>query len=196
MDDPKRPEAERVEAAWLVAHHPTANERHRVEFALRKDLPPLARYVLAESLTPEAIQADPRGFALQVARSPSWPDWLRLLFVRPMAYAVGEGYRLPWEPLDELRAGADPAVALWATYARAVMGPGDPDARNALRAKAGSDGPFQALAALLEQAATLEGEARTAKLDEATAWQRTHHPGAARLWEGWTVKDGKIAKGS
>ena len=57
-----------------------------------------------------------------VAKSEGWPDWLRLLMIRPMAYGVGEG--LP----DRLGAARpapgenpDPAIALWATYTRAVM---------------------------------------------------------------------------
>lgn len=192
MDDPKRPEAERIKAAWVVAQHPTTNERHRVNFALRKDLPPLARYVIAERLTSEAIRSDPKGYAQMVARSEGWHDWLRLLLVRPMAYGVGEGYRIAWEPIDLLRQNPDAAVALWATYTRAVMAPGDASAVEALEREAKKEGPFQSLAVLLDAAARAEGEPRVRKLDEATTWLRTHHPEASKIWEGWSERDGRL----
>ena len=192
MDDPKRPEAERIEAARVVAHHPTTNERHRVDFALRKDLPALARYVIAERLTSEAIRSDPKGYAQMVAKSEGWPDWLRLLLVRPMAYGVGEGYRIAWEPLDLLRENADTAIALWATYTRAVMAPGDPSAAGALELETGKVGPFRPLAVLLNAAAKAEGEPRVRKLDEATTWLRAHHPEASKIWAGWAEKDGRL----
>lgn len=192
MDDPERPEAERIEAAWVVARHPASNEVHRVDFALRKDLPPLARYVIAERITSEAIRSDPKGYAEKVARSEGWPDWLRLLLVRPMAYGVGEGYRIAWEPLDLLRQNSDPAIALWATYTRAVMAPGDALALGSLEAEARKPGPNQALAVLLKAAARADGETRVGKLDEATLWLRTHHPEAAKFWNGWTEKDGRL----
>lgn len=192
MDDPKRPEAERLQAAWTVAHHPTTNERHRSDFALRKDLPPLARYLIAERITSEAIRTDPKGYAQMVAKSEGWPDWLRLLLVRPMAYGVGEGYRIAWEPLDLLRQNPDPAIALWATYTRAVMAPGDSSAAGSLDRDATKEGPFRPLAALLDAAARAEGEARVEKLDEATAWLRTHHPEAIKVWAGWTERDGRL----
>ena len=192
LGDPGRPEAERIEAAWVVARHPTTNERHRVDFSLRKDLPSLARYVIAERLTSEAIRTDPKGYAVMVAKSEGWPDWLRLLMVRPMAYGVGEGYRIAWEPLDLLRENPDPAIALWATYTRAVMPPGDPSAARSLEQSAAKQGPFQPLAVLLEAASKAEGEGRVRKLDEATAWGRKHHPESAKLWTGWEELDGKL----
>ncbi len=192
LNDPKRPEAERVRAAWAMAGHPAASDLHRFDLALRKDLPPLARYVLAERMTPEAIRADPKGYALMVAKSEGWPDWLRLLLVRPMAYGVGEGYRIAWEPLDLLRQNSDPAIALWATYTRAVMAPGDAQAEGDLGRDARREGPFQALAVLLDAAAKAEGDARVRKLDEATAWLRAHHPEAVKVWQGWTERDGRL----
>ena len=82
------PESERIEAAWALSRHPAANDRQRIGSALDRKRPagPLARYVVAEGLTPEAIRADPKGYALMVAKSEGWPDWLRLLLVRPLAY--------------------------------------------------------------------------------------------------------------
>lgn len=192
LHDEKRSEPERIRAAWAVARHPTANDRQRFDIAVRKDLPRLARYVIAEGLTSEAIRADPKGYALMVARSEGWPDWLRLLMARPMAYGVGEGYRIAWEPLDLLREHKDPAIALWATYTRAAMPPGDSPAARALEAATAGPGPFQPLAALLDAAAKADGQIRLKKLDEATAWVRTHHPEALEVWSGWAEKDGQL----
>jgi hypothetical protein len=194
VPDPARPEAERIQAAWVIARHPAANDRQRSDIALLKTNPPLARYIVAEGMTPDAIRADPNGYALMVAKSELWPDWLRLQMTRPMAYAVGEGYRIAWEPLDLLRAHSDPAIALWATYTRAVMPPGDASAASSLAKSAAEPGPFHDLAALLEAASKAEGKARVAKLDEATAWLRAHHPESAGLWKGWAERDGKLVE--
>jgi hypothetical protein len=189
-----RPEAERIKAAWIVARHPMANDRQRSDIAFRKTLPPLARYIVAEGLTSEAIRADPNGYAVMVAKSEGWPDWLRLLMIRPMAYGVGEGYRIAWEPLDLLRANPDPAIALWATYTRAVNPPGDPSAARSLEESAAKASPSQPLAVLLHDASKLVGEQRTRKLDEATAWIRAHHPESSKLWKGWEERDGKLVE--
>ena len=189
-----RPEAERIKAAWVVARHPAANDRQRSDVAFRKTLPPLARYVVAEGLTPEAIRTDPKGYAEMVAKSEGWPDWLRLLMIRPMAYGVGEGYRIAWEPLDLLRANSDPAIALWATYTRAVNPPGDPSASRSLEQSAAQHGPFQPLSSLLNSAARTEGTKRNQKLDEATGWIRVHHPESAKLWKGWDERDGQLVE--
>jgi hypothetical protein len=194
LNTPERLEADRIKAAWTMTHHAAANDRHRVDFALRKDLPDLARYVLAEGLTTEAIRSDPKGYAFMVAKSEGWPDWLRLLMVRPMAYGAGEGYRIAWEPLDLLRESKDPAIALWATYTRAVMAPGDPSATKALADAASKDGPFRPLAALLDAAARSEGEVRVKELNEATVWLRTHYPEAAKFWNGWEERDGQLVE--
>ena len=189
-----RSEPERINAAWTIAKHPSVNDRQRSDIAFRKTLPPLARYIIAEGLTSEAIRADPKGYAVMVAKSEGWPDWLRLLMVRPMAYGVGEGYRIAWEPLDLLRENPDPAVALWATYTRAVMAPGDPSAAEALERATRQEGTVQPLARLLDGAAKADGDARVAKLDEATTWIRTHHPEAKTVWNGWAERDGKLVQ--
>jgi hypothetical protein len=189
-----RAEAERIKAAWVIARHPSVNDRQRSDIAFRKTLPPLARYIIAEGLTSEAIRTDPKEYAMMIAKSEGWPNWLRLLMVRPMAYGVGEGYRIAWEPLDLLRENPDTAIALWATYTRAVMAPGDPAAAQALEEATRKEGPFQELAWTLDVAARADGDARIAKLDEATAWLRSHHPEAKELWKGWAERDGKLVK--
>ncbi len=192
LHDDGRAAPARIQAAWLVARHPAVNDRQKVDIALRKTVPDLARYIVAEGLTPEAIRADPKGYALMVARSEGWPDWLRLVLVRPLAYGVGEGYRIAWEPLDQIRAGPDPALALWATYTRAAMAPGDRPALQALEDAVRRDSPVRPLAALLVAAARAEGEGRVRKLDEATAWLRAHHPPVAAIWKGWREEGGRL----
>ena len=190
--NPQLDDGTRDHAAWTIAHSPHANDLQKYDLALRRDLPELARYILAEGLTAEAIQADPKAYALMVARSEPWPDWLRLMMARPMAYAVGEGYRIAWEPLDELRRRSDRAMVLWMTYTRAVMGPGDATIGRQLRDAAGQPGPYQGLAALLVAAMDKSGAERAAKLDEATAWLRANHPPCAQVWDGYEVRDGQL----
>lgn len=195
LANPAMPEPTRIRAAWVVAHNPDANDRQKMTLALQTDLPELARYILAEGLSAEAIQADPKAYALMAARSEPWPDWLRLMVARPMAYAVGEGYRIPWEPLDELRNRSDKAIGLWMTYTRAVMGSGEASIAEQLRAAAAQPGLYQELAKLLAAAAAAGGAERAAKLDAATAWLRIHHPPCAQVWEGWEVRDGNLIAG-
>ena len=193
LNEPNASDPERYEAAWLIAHDPHANDAQRMNLILDKRLPDLARYIVAEGLTPDSIRADPKGYALMAAKSEGWPDWLRLMVARPMAYAVGQGYRIAWEPLDELRARSDKAIVLWMTYTRAAMGPGDEAARKQLAEVAGHPGGYQELAKLLDEAVNASGAERVAKLDAATAWLRVHHPPSAQVWDGWEVRDGHLA---
>ena len=120
LHDESRPIAERVQAAYALSRDPRVTPPQRWEMCLRKPLPELARYVLAESLTAEIVRADPRHYSLMVARSPGWPDWLRLLLVRPLAYGAAEGLASPREPLVELGRHHDPAIRLWADFARSA----------------------------------------------------------------------------
>jgi hypothetical protein len=188
LHDERRSEAERVEASYALAHDPWVNQRQLWDTCLRRPLPALARYVLAEALTAEAVTADPRGYVLAVARSTGWPVWLRLLLARPLAYAAAQGVPIPAEPLRELRAkNYDPAVNLWADFALAAARPSDPEAAAALARAAGGDAPESAFAGMLEEALRAAGTERIRRLDEATRWLRTHHPEAARVWSGWRV---------
>ena len=192
LSDPSRSDPERVLAAWRLAHDPAINDKIRVDQGFRKDRPDLARYVLLEGLTSEAIRSDPKAYALMVSRSDDWPGWFRLLMTRPMAYGANDGYRIAWEPLDELRANPDRSTALWATYARAVMGAGDANAAAELAAAAKTTAPSHELAALLDEATRLKGDDQKRKLDEATRWLRTHHPLAREVWKGWEERDGAL----
>ena len=197
LHDRTRPEAERVAAAYEIARDPQVAQRDRWHIALGKDLPPLARYVAAESLTAEAVTPDPAGYAASVARSKGWPTWLRLMLARPLAYASAFDVSLPHDTLEVLAENPDRATALLATFALAGGTEGDPAAREAVRKLAAADGPDRDLARFLATAldAPKIGD-RLDALDAATIWLRTHHPGAAELWKGWEVKGGRLRPGS
>jgi len=193
LHDGHRGEAERVQAASALSRDPRVNQRQLWDIALRKPLPPLARYVVAEALTAEAAAADPRGFGAAVARSEGWPVWLRLLLTRPLAYAAALGRPVPREPLAELSRHPDPAVALWARYALAAAPGGDPQAEAGLRSEALRDGPEHDLARMLAEALDAPGKPeRLRALDAATRWLRRHHPAAAPLWQAWDVEGDRL----
>jgi hypothetical protein len=180
MNDPARPEAERVAAAGRLAADPRVTPRQLWDLALSRVPPERARYIVAEALDGRAIAADPSGFALAVARSEGWPGWLRVLLARPLAYGADE-HALPKAPLAELRAYPDAIVALWAAYAQAA-GRDDAEARQAL--ETAREGENAGLARLLAEAldAPTHSETRRARLDAATDWLRDNHPDARRVW--------------
>jgi hypothetical protein len=194
LNDASRPEADRLDAALQLARNPRLDDAPRMEMALRKDLPALARYLLAESVSTEQVAHDPRSYALAVARSEGWPDWLRLLLSRRLAYGAGRGYDIPREALDELKGHTDPMIGLWATYSLAVLPHGDPDPRPTaeLENAAQGQGPTAELAARLLGALRAAGDERELRLDEATEWLRRHHPEAAEIWRGRGILDQRV----
>jgi hypothetical protein len=196
LHDATRGEAERVQAAYELSRDPRVNQRQLWEIALRKSLPPLARYVVAEALTAEAQDADPRGYGLAVSRSEGWPDWLRLLLTRPMAYASALDRTVDRTSLEELARHPDPAVALWARFALSAGTSGDASDSRALRQAATTDGPARDLAILLVRALDAHDLTdRLRELDAATVWLRRNHPGSATVWAGWDVRGGLLIPG-
>jgi hypothetical protein len=195
LHDEGRSEASRINAAYALSHDLRINQRQLWDISLRKPLPPLARYVVAEALTAEAAVADPQAYGAAVARSEGWPAWLRFLLTRPMAYAAALDLPVARRSLAELAENPDHATALWARFALAVGPEGDPRSASALRLAAASEGPDRALAGLLVDAldATREPERRKA-LNDATVWLRVHHAEAARLWNGWEERDGHLVR--
>ena len=173
VNDAHRPDDERIRAAEALAADPRVTQAQRYDLALSRVPPDRARYALAETLTAEVVQGDPRGYVISVARSEGWPDWLRLLLARPISYAAGSGVDVPEGPLRELEKNGDPFVALWATYALAVMG--KPDAVQALEKGNGAFADF------LRQARQAHQPDRDAILDRATRWLRTGHPSASMV---------------
>ncbi len=181
INDPRLPEPERIAAAEALARDPGVTQGQLWDLSLSRVPPDRARYVLAEALDAEAISGDPSAYALSVARSEGWPDWLRLLLIRPMAYDHGR-YGLPREPLAELRRHPDPGIALWAAYIQAVARD-DPEAAAWLDAQAQGATPMAPLARLLARALDETDPARRRDwLDQATVWLRQNHPAAVALW--------------
>ena len=194
LHDTSRPDSKRIAAAYAIAHDPRANQRQRWDIALERDLPPLARYTIAESLTAEAAAADPRAFGLAVSKSEGWPNWLRLLLTRPMTYAAAADSPVSIEGLEALLKSPDPATALWASCGLAFVR--DSDSKD-LRAVAEVAGPDRELALFLVEAIeSKDVQRRIESLDKATAWLRTHHSEAARLWKGYRVDGDRLVPSS
>ena len=169
LNDTTRPIAERMEAANRLAKNPDVTPRQFWDLALNRDLPSLARYHLAEALDERALEPDSAAYALAVARSEGWPDWLRLALVRPLAYGA-EHWAMPKAPLEELRAHPNLAIQAWAAYAQGV-GRKDAEARASLKVMATQESPAGAVAQALENAAyaLADSQERRNALDEATA---------------------------
>jgi hypothetical protein len=192
LHDASRTETERIHAAFQLGRNSRLSDSQLMETCLRRDLPDLARYLLAEAVSTEAVARDPRGYALTVARSPGWPDWLRLVLARRLAYGAARGYAVPSEALDELARHPDPMIGPWATCA-AALSPGAQSGRTGqLEAAAGDPGERGQLAKLLLAAVAALPEEREQRLDQATIWLRQHHPQAAQIWRGWEIRDGQL----
>jgi hypothetical protein len=196
LHDAGRPEVERVQAAYALSQDARVTQRQYWDILLRKPLPDVARYLLAESLTAEAVADDPRGYVIAVAYSKGWPNWLRLQALRPLAYAADQGYEFPQEALSGLRQHPDPVIRLWATYIACAQASGnrkvDNEARQFLKKAADQDGDNRDLAVLLIAALESDGSERTKFLDRASQWIRTHHPESARIWEKWEIEGNTI----
>jgi hypothetical protein len=189
LHDSSRPETERAGAAFRLARGGRLDDAQLMEMSLNRDLPDLARYLLAEGVSPQAAARDPRGYALAVARSPAWPAWLRLLLLRPLAYGSSRGYAIPREALVELAGHSDPMIGLWASYALAAR-PVDPSNRRAELEKAALNNDANGeLAKELLHALDSEEPVRTEILDRATIWLRRNHPASAKIWKGWELGD-------
>lgn len=198
LNDAERPEDERLDAALRLSRNPRLEDGARIEMALRKDLPPLARYLLAESVSTEPVAHDPRSYALAVARSEGWPDWLRLLLSTDLAFGAARGYDLPVQALNELRGHSDPMIGLWATYSLAALGRGGvgPTPAVSLEESSRASGPAGDLAAMLLGALRAKGEDRERRLDAATLWLRRHHPQAAAIWRGREIRGQHVVRES
>ena len=157
---------------------------------MNRELPALARYLLAEGLTADATSADPRGYALAAARSEGWPAWLRGLVARPLALAAASGRRVDREALAELAKNDDPFVAAWAEFALHQTR-SQPLSENEARIPSKGRSPF---AARLLAADGLTQPALGEALDHATLWVRDHQPSAREVWAGWRETSSGIAR--
>lgn len=194
LHDERRPADERIRAAYALSRDGRVVAQQRWDIALRKPLPDLARYLVAESLGTDMAKADPPEFARVVAFSEGWPGWLRLLGLRVMALAAAEGTSFPADAVDALAKQPDPLFAAWADYVRAVSGDGDRPAAARLRERAGSGGPDAATARELAQAIEAGSFERTSRLDAAARLIRADSPEAARVWDGWAERDGRLVR--
>jgi hypothetical protein len=191
LHDPKVSIEKRVQAAITLSHDTRVEPNQLWDLSLNRRLPELARYALAEGIGPELVAQDPQGYVSAVARSPDWPSWLRLVLMRPLAYAATQGHSLSRERLGELCRQSDrddQAVRLWALYALAVQTRPDPQTVVEITRVAESPGPDRELAQLLRDAVDSDETRRVALLDRATVWNREHHPDTRRLWEGWSLQ--------
>lgn len=175
LHDASRSEADRINAARMLAADSRVNQRQLYDISLRRDLPPLARAIAAQALTSEAIRDDPRAYALAVARSEGWPDWLRLLMLRPLAEGAGEGLAINQEALRELSEHADPVIRRWAEYTIAESIPDDPGPIRLLTQAAERGDAQSPLASRLLEALKARGDHRARLLRGADDWTRANH---------------------
>jgi hypothetical protein len=202
LHDEKRTDADRIRAAWRLAHNEDFTPLQAWQVVLRKSLPPLARYVIAESLDARIVRQDPRAFALAVAYSKDWPDWLRLLAVRPLLDAAAEGVPLPAEAIHQLQNHPDSVIAAWATATEALRKDATPGEKAAAMARlektSRSDPPLRPLIIALKDAIGLADDhsrpERLDAIDGATIWLRSHEPSARDVWRGWTEEDDRLVE--
>jgi hypothetical protein len=194
LHDAARSDDDRIQAAFSLSRDPRVEQAQLWELSLRRDLPELARYVLAEGIGTELVASDPQGYVSAVARSEDWPDWLRLVLARPLAYASTKGHAISRERLGELCRRSDTILRVWALYALAVQPRPDPQTVVEIEQVARSSGPEHELAERLLAAVRVGETERIAILDEATLWNREHHPDASRLWKGRAVRGGRIVR--
>lgn len=183
LHDSKRSDDERIASAFRLSRDPRMGDHQLMEISLRRDLPDLARYLLAEAVSTDAVARDPRGYSLAVALSPDWPDWLRLVLARRLAYGATRGYAIPEMALDELAKHSDPMIRLWADYSLAVMPGAKAEAAARLEEAARIHDANGELAAKLLAVRAAPSEERERLLDDVTRWIRHQHPQAAKIWE-------------
>jgi hypothetical protein len=194
LHDDKATEDARLQAAFALSRDPRVEQRQLWEMSLRRGLPELARYIMAEGVGADLVAEDPQGYVSAVALSPDWPAWLRLVLTRPMAYAATAGHAISRETLAELCRKDDPITRLWALYALAVQSKPDPETVVMIEKASKDGGTPKELADLLLSTLRADEAQRPAILDQATIWNRGHHPEASRLWRGWTVRNGSLAR--
>jgi hypothetical protein len=192
LHDETRRLDDRLRAAHVLARDLRVTAQQRWDIALRKPLPDLARYLVAESLSTDLAKSDPAQFAQVVALSEGWPDWLRLLGLRAMALAAAEGVSFPTDAVDALARRPDPLFAAWADYIRAISPDPDRGAANRLRERADGNCPDARTARELVAAIEAGSFERTSHLEVATRLIRSDCPEAAQVWQGWDERDGRL----
>jgi hypothetical protein len=185
LADPRRPIGDRLDAAWRLARDERVTDRQKWELALDKNIPDLARYLLAESLTSEAV-VDTRAYGLAIARSRGLPIWLRRLLIQPLASAAADGRTMDEETIQELARDQDPIIALWGRFLLVVSAP-NPEAttaRDELLEVSRSNRPTWSMALMLLDASKAEQPRRDQILHEARRLLR-QNPESQAIWAGW-----------
>ncbi len=194
LHETSKPEDERIQAAFSLSRDVRVNAQQRWDIALRKPLPPLARYVIAESWSAEIPDADPSLYAKMIAYSEGWPGWLRLLGVRLMAVAASEGLEFPSAVLDDLAKDSNPDIGLLADFVRVSAHNGDDDALKRLRAEAASNSARADLARELIGALDPATAVRKEHLKRVTEWLWNHDTEAMLVTRGWTTANGRLER--
>ena len=177
LHDAKRSEAERIQSAQTLSRDPRVSDRQLMEICLQPRPARSSPIPAGRGRFDRRRRARPSAYALTVALSPDWPDWLRLVLSRRLAYGATRGYAIPEVALDELAKNSDPMIRLWANYSLAVMPGLKTDAAAKLEEAARSDRrERQARADACWRRRTHSPEERERRLDEATLWLRHHHP--------------------
>ncbi len=192
LADPRRAVGDRLDAAWRLARDDRVTDRQKWELALDKKIPDLARYLLAESLTSEAV-VEPRAYGLAIARSRGLPVWLRRLLIQPLASAAADGRSMDGETITELAGDEDPVIASWGQFLVFVSAP-NPEAttaRERLLEASRSKAPTQVMARMLLDASKAEQPRRDRILDEARRLLRLNVESRA-VWAGWVEVPGGI----
>jgi len=187
LNDPKKPEVQRVNAAFRLAENPEVSQRQRWDLTMSRVPPDLGRYVLAESMGSELVNDNPRAYAIAVTRSEGWPDWLRLLLTRPLAVAASEGTPIDEPSIRELAKSPDPTIRLFCDYALAVQTRPQSESRvEAIKnLEAARSGDFRDFAGALLQSLNSAQPERAEHLRRATQLIRSTHPEIVPLWNGW-----------
>jgi hypothetical protein len=194
LSDGRESDARRIQAAFSLSHDPRVEQRQLWDLSLRRDIPELARELLADGIGAELVAEDPQGYVMAVARSPNWPDWLRLALARPLAYAATRGHAISRERLGDLCRLRDPILRLWALYALAVLPSPDPQTKVEIEQVAKSPAPERELASIFLAAISSDEPHRLEALNGATLWTREHHPATDRVWDGWSIQQGALVQ--
>jgi hypothetical protein len=187
-------ETERIQAAFRLTKAQGLSDAQLMQMSLERGLPDLARYLLAEAVSTDAVGLDPRGYALAVVKSEGWPDWLRLILARRLAYGAGRGYAIPKESLEELARHSDPMIQVWAKYGLSKLSEGEPALGLELWKTANGSDASAELAKYLVAALPADEAVREPRLDQATDAMRKIHPQASAIWKGWEIQDGRLVR--
>ena len=193
VNDPKRPEVDRINAASRLARDPRVTDRQKWDMAM-SGTPPAAGPLPAGRVALDASRDRPilgRMHAIRGAqrRAPSVP----LAADGPADSLRGGGRHSagPRRPASRSPATLIPAWRCGPTYALAVDGSDEDDARDALRRlerdRESPIGSFRDLARILQDSAQFSNpplEAGTPRLGDVVA-AVSHNSDAVRAWAGW-----------